>query len=108
MVIIANEEFICLDVANDIKNAYEYGYELNLRIRQMTEEQENKFYYKKYNIDNKVIIKKDKFRWNSILIIKANFNSIFEDMCLGGKIIKRYEKKIGININDLKNYIFYV
>ena len=46
MVIMTNEEFICLGGVNDIKNAYEYGYELNLRIRQMTGEQKNKFYYK--------------------------------------------------------------
>ena len=46
MVIMTNEEFICLGVVNDIKDAYEYGYELNLRIRQMTGEQKNKFYYK--------------------------------------------------------------
>jgi ATP-binding cassette subfamily A (ABC1) protein 3 len=37
MAIMVNGEFVCLGKAYEIKNKYGYGYELNLRIKPMTE-----------------------------------------------------------------------
>ena len=108
MAIMVNGEFVCLGRANEIKNKYGYGYELNLRIKPMTEEQENELYYKKYNIDNKVIVREDNFEEILGIIKKENFISELEDGRLGERILRDMKKNNGISISALISWIFYV
>ena len=108
MAIMVNGEFVCLGRANEIKNKYGYGYELNLRIKPMTEEQQNELYYKKYNIDNKVIVREDNFEEILGIIKKENFISEIEDGRLGEKLLRDMKKNNGINISALISWIFYV
>ena len=108
MAIMVNGEFVCLGGANDIKNTYGYGFELNLRIRPMTEKQENELYYKKYNIDNKIIVREDNFEEILGIIRKENFISEIEDGRLGERLLRDIKKKNGVNISTLLNWIFYV
>ena len=54
MGIMVNGEFACLGKAYEIKNKYGYGYELNLRIKPMSEELEDELFFNKYNIDKKM------------------------------------------------------
>ena len=108
MAIMVNGEFVCLGRANEIKNKYGYGYELNLRIKPMTEEQQNELYYKKYNIDNKVIVRDDNFEEILGIIKKENFISELEDGRLGERLLRDMKKNNGVNISALISWIFYV
>ena len=108
MAIMVNGEFVCLGKANEIKNKYGYGYELNLRVKPMTEEQENQLYYKKYNIDNKVIVRDDNFEEILGIIKKENFISELEDGRLGERLLRDMRKNNGINISALISWIYYV
>ena len=108
MAIMVNGEFVCLGRANEIKNKYGYGYEVNIRIKPMTEEQQNELYYKKYNIDNKVIVREDNFEEILGIIKKENFISELEDGRLGERLLRDMKKNNGVNISALISWIFYV
>ena len=108
MAIMVNGEFVCLGGANDIKNKYGYGYELNLRIKPMTEEQENELYYKKFNLDNKIIVREDNFEEILGIIKKENFISELDDGRLGERLLRDMKIKRGVNISALISWIFYV
>ena len=56
MGIMVNGEFVCLGKANEIKDKYGYGYELNIRIKPLSEELEEKLFFNKYNIDKRLKI----------------------------------------------------
>ena len=51
MGIMVNGEFVCLGKANEIKNKYGYGYELNIRIKPLSEELEEELFFSKYNLE---------------------------------------------------------
>ena len=108
MAIMVNGEFVCLGKANEIKNKYGYGYELNLRIKPMTEEQENELYFSKYNIDSKIIVKKDDIQNILNQIDKENFINEFRKGRLGEKLLNDIEKSNGVSIRHIINFIFYV
>ena len=54
MGIMVNGEFVCLGKANEIKNKYGYGYELNIRIKPLSDDLEEKLFLNKYNLDKKI------------------------------------------------------
>ena len=108
MAIMVNGEFVCLGKAHEIKNKYGYGYELNLRIKPMTEEQENELYYNKFNIDKTYIIEKNIIREILKSINKENYADEFKKGRLGEKLLKDIEKSNGVKIGHLINFIFYV
>ena len=58
MVIMVNGEFACLG-ANEIKNKYGFGYELNLKIKSLQEELEEELFFSKYDIDRKLKVNMD-------------------------------------------------
>ena len=47
MGIMVNGEFVCLGKANEIKNKYGYGYELNIRIKPLSNNLEEKLFLNK-------------------------------------------------------------
>ena len=108
MGIMVNGEFVCLGKANEIKSKYGNKYELNLRIKPMTEELKDKLFFEKYNLDKKLRVRKDNI--DNILeqINKINYKSEIREGRLGAKLIKDMEKGNGISINSLLNWIFYV
>jgi ATP-binding cassette subfamily A (ABC1) protein 3 len=108
MAIMVNGEFVCLGKANEIKEKYGYGYELNLRIKPMTEEQENKLYYSKYNIDNHVIVNRENLTEILGLIGRENYQNEVSEGRLGAKLLRDIDKNNGVNIRVLINWIFYV
>ena len=109
MGIMVNGEFVCLGRAHEIKNKYGYGYELNLRIKPMTEEQEEELYFKKYaNLNRNMKINKDNVEDVLIAINKAEFYDEIRFGGLGEKLSRDMEKKDGISINALLSWIFYV
>ena len=107
MAIMVNGEFVCLGKANEIKDKYGYGYELNLRIKPMTEEQENKMYYNKFNLDNKVIVNRDNLSEILGLINRQSYEGEIKEGRLGAKLLRDMEKNNGISISNLINWIFY-
>ena len=108
MAIMVNGEFVCLGKANEIKDKYGYGYELNLRIKPMTEEQQNNLYFNKYNIDNKTIVRQNNLEEILSIIKKKNFMSEIDEERLGDKLLRDMKKNNGINITALLSWIFYV
>jgi ATP-binding cassette subfamily A (ABC1) protein 3 len=107
MAIMVNGEFVCLGKANEIKDKYGYGYELNLRIKPMTEEQENKMYYSKFNLDNKVIVNRENLSEILGLINRQNYEGEIREGRLGAKLFRDMEKNNGVSISNLINWIFY-
>ena len=108
MGIMVNGEFVCLGRANEIKNKYGYGYELNVRIKPMSEELEDELYFKKYNIDKKMKITRQNVESVLEQINKKNFLYEINEGRLGEKLIRDMEKSNGISISALLNWIFYV
>jgi ABC-type multidrug transport system ATPase subunit len=107
MGIMVNGEFVCLGKAHEIKDKYGYGYELNLRIKPMTEEQENKI-YSKYNIDNQVIVNRENLSEILGLIGRENYQNEVSEGRLGAKLLRDIDKNNGLNIRAVIHWIFYV
>jgi len=108
MGIMVNGEFVCLGKANEIKNKYGYGFELNLRIKPMTEELEEELYFSKYNIDKSMKINKGNVQDVLNLINKPNYYDEIRKGRLGEKLSRDMEKGNGISIHALLNWIFYI
>jgi ATP-binding cassette subfamily A (ABC1) protein 3 len=108
MGIMVNGEFACLGKAYEIKNKYGYGYELNLRIKPMSEELEDELFFNKYNIDKKMKVNIENINNILELINKKNYLDEIREGRLGQKLMRDMEKSNGISINALLNWIFFV
>ena len=108
MGIMVNGEFVCLGKAHEIKNKYGYGYELNVRIKPMSEELEDELYFNKYNIDKKMKVTRENVESILEQINKRNYLYEINEGRLGEKLIRDMEKSNGISISSLINWIFYV
>ena len=108
MGIMVNGEFVCLGKANEIKNKYGYGYELNIRIKPMTEEQEEEMYFKKFNIDKNMKINQKNIEDVLVNIQRGNYIYEMNKGRLGEKLLRDMDKSDGISINALIHWIFYV
>ena len=108
MGIMVNGEFVCLGRAHEIKNKYGYGYELNLRIKPMSEELEDELYFNKYNIDKNIKVTRQNLENILEQINKKNYFYEIKEGRLGEKLIRDMEKSNGISISALINWIFYV
>ena len=108
MGIMVNGEFVCLGKANEIKNKYGYGYELNLRIKPLSEELEEELYIRKYNLDKNTKINKDNIENILSQINKVDYMDEIRNGRLGEKIVRDMDKNNGISLNALLSWIFYV
>ena len=108
MGIMVNGEFVCLGKANEIKNKYGYGYELNIRIKPLSEELEDELFLNKYNLDKKTKVNMDNVGSVLARINKMNYMDEIQEGRLGEKIKRTMEKLNGISINSLLSWIFYV
>ena len=108
MGIMVNGEFACLGKSNEIKNKYGYGYELNIRIKPLSEELEEELFFSKYNLDKKMRVNLQNIENVLQIINKKNYIDLIQEGNLGFKL-KRYMKQLnGISINYLLSWIFYV
>ena len=73
----------------------------------MTEEQENKMYYSKFNLDNKVIVNRENLSEILGLINTQNYEGEIKEGRLGEKLLRDMEKNNGVSISNLINWIFY-
>ena len=128
MGIMVNGEFVCLGKASQIKEIYGYGYEIDLRIKPLTIEQQNEYIRiinnsnikypndtnKNINVDKDIIYSsKSKINYdelNDILIKldKKNYIDEMKENRLGNKINKYLELKGTISLITLLNWIFFV
>ena len=108
MGIMVNGEFVCLGKANEIKNKYGYGYELNIRIKPLSEELEEELFFSKYNLEKKTRVNLQNVENVLEQINKKNYKDLIQEGKLGYKL-KRYMNKLnGISINYLLSWIFYI
>ena len=136
MGIMVNGEFVCLGKANQIKERYGYGYEIDLRVKPLNIEQQN-IIIKKLNNDNQPKMLESFFNndTSNIQIIEINNNFIFDsntklnkeniidvlnllnkiNFCnelkidrLGKRIVRDIEINGSISLSNLLNWIFYV
>ena len=137
MGIMVNGEFVCLGKASQIKEKYGYGYEIDIRIKPLTVEQQNEYiqiindYDKTFPFDtiidnanlnnssnindnnNFMFNKKSKINLQNIndILIKLNKNNYIQELQenrLGKKIIKDIELNGKIQLITLLNWIFFV
>ena len=137
MGIMVNGEFVCLGKASEIKEKYGYGYEIDIRIKPLNNEKQDKIIdilnkdeslvsknkiisniviYSKLNIDSKEpfkLNKKSKINKENIKEIliklnKANFIDELKENRLGKKIINDIEINGSIALSTLLNWIFFV
>ena len=134
--IMVNGEFVCLGKASQIKDKYGYGYEIDIRIKPLTVQQQNEYiqilnnsdynfpndsinYYMNINsnLDNNnnniKYNRKTKLNLENIIDIlkKLNKNNYIDELKedrLGKKIVKDIELKGSILLITLLNWIFFI
>ena len=108
MGIMVNGEFVCLGKADEIKNKYGYGYELNLKIKPLSEELEEELFFSKYDIDKNLEVNINNLEIILKRINKINYMDEMQEGRLGEKLMRHMEKENIISINSLLSWIFYV
>ena len=107
MAIMVNGEFVCLGRAGQIKEKYGYGYEIEVRIKPLSEEKfERILKQKNLNKDLKITFQ----NINQILqdIDKPNFINELSKGRFGSKIIREIQINNDIPIRTLLSWIFFV
>ena len=105
---MVNGEFVCLGKADEIKNKYGYGYELNLKIKPLSEELEEELFFSKYDIDKNLEVNINNLEIILKRINKINYMDEIQEGRLGEKLMRHMEKENIISINSLLSWIFYV
>ena len=107
MAIMVNGEFVCLGRASQIKEKYGYGYEIEVRIKPLSEKKFEKI------INDNSLDKNMKINFeniNEILkkINKSNFINELNKGRFGAKIIREIQLNNDIHIRTLLSWIFFV
>ena len=107
MGIMVNGEFVCLGTADEIKEKYGYGFEVNVRVKPFPQIQQIEL-LGKYNLD--INFKVNNMNINNILntLGKPNYIDELKFGRLGERIVKNLNIKESINIGVLLNWIFFV
>ena len=133
MGIMVNGEFICLGKASQIKERYGYGYEIDIRIKPLSTEQQNEIIKRinkddptlasdkiniNFSIDSsiqnpikynkKTKINKENIKDILIKLNKSNYIDELKENRLGKKIMKDIEINGSIILITLLNWIFFV
>ena len=107
MGIMVNGEFVCLGTSQQIKDKYGYGYEADIRIKPMTQEEQKKI-LEEYNLifESKV----NKTNINDILtsLKRENYIDELKPGRLGERLFKSITLNGEINIGALLNWVFFV
>ena len=133
MGIMVNGEFVCLGKASQIKERYGYGYEIDIRIKPLSTEQQNEIIKRinkddptlasdkiniNFSIDSsiqnpikynkKTKINKENIKDILIKLNKSNYIDELKENRLGKKIMKDIEINGSIILITLLNWIFFV
>ena len=107
MGIMVNGEFVCLGKANQIKDKYGFGYEADVRIKPMTENQKDEI-YAMHNWDKKLLVTEKNIEEILQILGKSNFYEELKEGRLGERINRELKLNGNIPINTLLNWIFFV
>ena len=107
MAIMVNGEFVCLGKANQIKERYGYGYEVEVRIKPLSETIFEKILEEK-NLDKNIKVNFRNIEKILIAIDKANFINELDKGRFGSKIIREIKINRSIPIRTLLSWIFFV
>ena len=107
IAIMVNGEFVCFGKANQIKEKYGYGYEANVRIKPMSENQFNDI-LNIFNLDKNLLV--DMNNINEILnkIERKFYLDELKEGRLGQRIIRDIKLNGNINIRVLLSWVFFV
>ena len=107
MGIMVNGEFVCLGKANEIKEKYGYGYEIDVRIKpisQITLEE----IFEKYNWDKNVLVNMENVENILNTMNKRYFIEELKEGRLGSRIKKAIDLNGDVSIYTIINWIFFV
>ena len=107
MAIMVNGEFVCLGKAGQIKEKYGYGYEIEVRIKPLSEIKFEKI-IKENNLDKNMKINFKNISDVLKTIGKANFINELNKGRFGSKIIREIHINNDIPIRTLISWIFFV
>ena len=107
MGIMVNGEFVCLGSASQIKETYGYGYECNLRIKPIPQEEQLEI-LEKNSISYDVKVNNENLSQILNDLKKSNFLDELQPGRLGSRIIKNINLNGYIHIQTLLNWIFFV
>ena len=106
MAIMVNGEFVCLGRSVDIKQKYGYGYEVEVRIKPLSEKRFLNILNSKF--DKNLVVNLENI--NDILtrLNEKNFINELKPGRLGSKIVRDIQINNGIPIRTLVSWIFFV
>ena len=107
MGIMVNGEFVCLGKANQIKEKYGYGYEVNVIIKPMNDTQQEEILLIN-NIDKSILINEENVGDILNSLGKKYFLEELKEGRLGQRIKREMNLNNNIGIGTLLNWIFFV
>ena len=107
MGIMVNGEFVCMGKANQIKDKYGFGYEADVRIKPMNEQQKNEI-LEKYNYAKNFLVTEENI--NNVLSNLNKNNNLKElnEGRLGERIKREMDLNGNVYIDTLLNWLFFV
>ena len=106
MGIMVNGEFVCLGTANQIKEKYGYGYEADVRIKPMSQEQQKEM-ISNCNIEVEKV-NKNNIKEILVRLGKENFYDELKEGRLGERLIKNININEEVHIGAVLNWVFFV
>ena len=107
MAIMVNGEFVCLGKANEIKEKYGYGYEIEVRIKPLSETKFERT-LKEHNLDKNMKITYQNIPEVLKTLNKPNFINELKKGRFGSKIMREIHLNYDIPIRTLVSWIFFV
>jgi ABC-type proline/glycine betaine transport system ATPase subunit len=107
MGIMVNGEFVCLGKANEIKNKYGYGYEIDVRIKPISQINQEEI-LEKYNWEKNLMVNMDNAQNIFNTMDKSYFIEELKEERLGKRIKKAIDINGGVSIGTIINWIFFV
>ena len=107
MAIMVNGEFVCLGRAGQIKEKYGYGYEVEVRIKPMSELKFEKI-IKEFNFDKNMKINMNNIEKILKLLGASNYINELVPGRFGSKIVRDIQINSDIPIRTLASWVFFV
>ena len=108
MAILVKGEFVCMGKADEIKEKYGYGFEIEVRIRPLSEQNFEKI-LEKYNIlDKNMKVNTENIEQILTQVNRSNYINELKKGRIGSKIMRDININGYIPIRSLINWLFFV
>ena len=107
MGIMVNGEFVCLGKANEIKEKYGYGYEIDVRIKPINQIKLEEI-LEKYNLERNLNVNMDNAENILNIMGKNYFMEELKDGRFGTRIKKNIDLNGSVSIGVIINWVFFV